>query len=278
MDFKRIILLLTLFFLIFDGYLAYRVYQQIDITTVRQRDYQQKDIEQRLTERGISILQPLNVERGEGYMMKTEDNQYLQDKLPTLLNQTATYNEGVLTSTFHTALSLEGLITANMNSISGDIARYIRDTYLVNSELFIEGDKYTQFWYLPSTRTVIFWMTATNQLPIVDGTSEIRLQLDENYNIVSYMQTYQENFVPLDEQKPYPLISMKEAVEVLDRRVQTNLPSNATIIHVTLSYIKNREWDTINVYLPVWNVVYQRAEGQTGSMLVDAIKGEVVER
>ena len=82
----------------------------------------------------------------------------------------------------------------------------------------------------------------------------------------------------LDEDKPYQLITAREAIEVLDTRIQTNLPSNSTIIYVTLSYIKYKEWDEINIYLPVWNVVYQRSEGQTGSMLVDAIKGQVMER
>lgn len=279
MDFKRITLMLSLFFLIFDIYLGFRVYQQVQLTTIRQSDYQQQSIEQRLQTRDITLLSPLSEEDVEGTLVKTEDNTVLRDQMDRLVNQKVSYSEeDVLTSTFIEPLDLEGQITSDMSTIPSEVAKFIRDRYLIDEQLFIEGAAYTQYWYLPTNRTIVFWMTAIDNTPIVDGNAEIELQLDENYNIVSYTQTYQDNFVPLDEDKPYQLITAREAIEVLDTRIQTNLPSNSTIIHVTLSYIKYKEWDEVNIYLPVWNVVYQRSEGQTGSMLVDAIKGQVMER
>ncbi|MGX7104959.1 two-component system regulatory protein YycI [Globicatella sanguinis] len=279
MDFKRIMLMLTLFFLIFDIYLGFRVYQQVQSTTIRQSDFQQQSIEQRLQARDITLLSPLNEEEVEGTLIKTEENSVLRDGLNQLTHQQVNFSdENVLTATFDEPLNMEGQITPETSTLPSEVAKFIRDQYLLNDELFIEGGAYTQYWYLPTNRTIVFWMTAINNTPIVDGSAEIKLQLDENYNIASYTQTYQHNFVTLDEDKPYKLITAREAIEVLDTRIQTNLPSNSTIIHVTLSYIKYKEWDEINIYLPVWNVVYQRSEGQTGSMLVDAIKGQVMER
>lgn len=279
MDFKRIMLMLTLFFLIFDIYLGFRVYQQVQSTTIRQSDFQQQSIEQRLQARDITLLSPLNEEEVQGTLIKTEENTVLRDGLNQLTHQQVNFSDdNVLTATFDEPLNLEGQITPETSTLPSEVAKFIRDQYLLNDELFIEGGAYTQYWYLPTNRTIVFWMTAINNTPIVDGSAEIKLQLDENYNIVSYTQTYQHNFVTLDEDKPYKLITAREAIEVLDTRIQTNLPSNSTIIHVTLSYIKYKEWDEINIYLPVWNVVYQRSEGQTGSMLVDAIKGQVMER
>lgn len=279
MDFKRIMLMLTLFFLIFDIYLGFRVYQQVQSTTIRQSDFQQQSIEQRLQARDITLLSPLNEEEVEGILIKTEENTVLRDGLNQLTHQQVNLSdENVLTATFDEPLNMEGQITPETSTLPSEVAKFIRDQYLLNDELFIEGGAYTQYWYLPTNRTIVFWMTAINNIPIVDGSAEIKLQLDENYNIASYTQTYQHNFVTLDEDKPYKLITAREAIEVLDTRIQTNLPSNSTIIHVTLSYIKYKEWDEINIYLPVWNVVYQRSEGQTGSMLVDAIKGQVMER
>lgn len=272
-------LMLTLFFLIFDIYLGFRVYQQVQSTTIRQSDFQQQSIEQRLQARDITLLSPLNEEEVEGILIKTEDNTVLRDGLNQLTHQQVNLSdENVLTATFDEPLNMEGQITPETSTLPSEVAKFIRDQYLLNDELFIEGGAYTQYWYLPTNRTIVFWMTAINNTPIVDGSAEIKLQLDENYNIASYTQTYQHNFVTLDEDKPYKLITAREAIEVLDTRIQTNLPSNSTIIHVTLSYIKYKEWDEINIYLPVWNVVYQRSEGQTGSMLVDAIKGQVMER
>ncbi|WIK65771.1 two-component system regulatory protein YycI [Globicatella sanguinis] len=279
MDFKRIMLMLTLFFLIFDIYLGFRVYQQVQSTTIRQSDFQQQSIEQRLQARDITLLSPLNEEEVEGTLIKTEENSVLRDGLNQLTHQQVNFSdENVLTATFDEPLNMEGQITPETSTLPSEVAKFIRDQYLLNDELFIEGGAYTQYWYLPTNRTIVFWMTAINNTPIVDGSAEIKLQLDENYNIASYTQTYQHNFVTLDEDKPYKLITAREAIEVLDTRIQTNLPSNSTIIHVTLCYIKYKEWDEINIYLPVWNVVYQRSEGQTGSMLVDAIKGQVMER
>lgn len=279
MDFKRIMLMLTLFFLIFDIYLGFRVYQQVQSTTIRQSDFQQQSIEQRLQDRDITLLSPLNEEEVEGTLIKTEENTVLRDGINQLTHQQVNFSDdNILTATFDEPLNLEDQITPETSTLPSEVAKFIRDQYLLNDELFIEGGAYTQYWYLPTNRTIVFWMTAINNTPIVDGSAEIKLQLDENYNIVSYTQTYQQNFVTLDEDKPYKLITAREAIEVLDTRIQTNLPSNSTIIHVTLSYIKYKEWDEINIYLPVWNVVYQRSEGQTGSMLVDAIKGQVMER
>src|SRR5574344_1201864 len=279
MDFKRIMLMLTLFFLIFDIYLGFRVYQQVQSTTIRQSDFQQQSIEQRLQARDITLLSPLNEEEVEGILIKTEDNTVLRDGLNQLTHQQVNLSdENVLTATCDEPLNMEGQIAPETSTLPSEVAKFIRDQYLLNDELFIEGGAYTQYWYLPTNRTIVFWMTAINNTPIVDGSAEIKLQLDENYNIASYTQTYQHNFVTLDENKPYKLITAREAIEVLDTRIQTNVPSNSTIIHVTLSYIKYKEWDQINISLPVWDVVYQRSEGQTGSMLVDAIKAQVMER
>ncbi|MBD3949972.1 two-component system regulatory protein YycI [Tuanshanicoccus lijuaniae] len=281
MDFKRIQMMLILFFLIFDVYLGVRIFQEIQETVVRQSDYQQSSLEQRLSARGIVLNSPLDETAVEGVLVKTEDTQYLrthaqdlsQDALDITLG-----DHGNLSATFKKPLDLEGKVTEQMTTLPTEVAKFIHNKYLVNEQLFIKGSQYTQYWYLPATRTIIFWMTAIDNIPIVDGSAEIRLQLDENYNIASYTQTYQTGFAVLDKAKPHRLISARDAVDVLDARIQTNLPSNSTIIHITLSYTKYKEWDEINIYLPVWNVVYQRSDGQTGSMLVDAIKGQVVER
>lgn len=280
MDFKRIILMLTLFFLIFDNYLGMRVFTQFQETQVRQADYQQQSIEQRLSARGIQLLNPLSEEALSGVLVKTEDNKVLSEAMSQLTGQTVTYDDEsqTLTGTFETPLSLEGQVTNAMSVLPQETAAFIRDQYLSQSNLFINGQAYTQYWYLPSTKTILFWMPAQDGIPIVDGSAEIRMQLDDNFNIVSYSQTYQSDFVPLEPETPYKLITAKQAIEVLDTRIQTNLPANATIIYVALSYVRYKEWDEVNIYLPVWHVVYQRAEGQTGSMSVDAIKGQVLSR
>lgn len=279
MDFKRIILMLSLFFLVFDCYLGYRVYQEYRSAQIRQTDYQQQSIEQRLSARGIAVMTNLSGEHSTGVLTKIEENDVLRDSIDQLVVGSKSFDEnGRLNVTFQEPLSLNGRITQSTREIPTDLAQYIAQEYLSKEDLFIQGGAYTQYWYLPASRTLYFWMTATNDLPVVDGSAEIRLQLDENYNIASYSQTYQESFTPLQASTPYELISSKDAIEVLDTRIQTSLPVNSTIIFVNLSYATYKAWDNIKIYLPVWYVVYQGPDGQIGSMSVDAINGKVIRR
>lgn len=270
--------MLCVFFLVFDCYLGYRVYQEFRTSQIRQTDYQQQNIEQRLSARGISVLTSLSDDISTGVLVKTEDNQVLRNSLDQLsVGSTSFDDANRLNVTFQAPLSLNGRIDKSTRELPIDVAQFISQEYLSKSDLFIKGEAYTEYWYLPASRTIFFWMNAVNNVPIIDGTAEIQLQLDENYDIVSYSQTYQESFVPLQEQ-PYELISSKDAIEVLDTRIQTNLPANSTIIFVKLSYVTYKSWDNIKIYLPVWYVVYQGTDGQLGSMSVDAINGKVIRR
>lgn len=280
MDYKRIQVLLVIFFFVFDVYLFFQLVTQVDMgTNYSAINEEAVTIEERLENRGITLTQELSNETRSLPLVKADYNTVLRDNINQLENQITTLNEiGVLESTFAESVDLEGLITSETSGLSLDQATYLMDNYLSQDEYFINGEDYRQWWYVPSTRMIFFWMPAYSGAPIVDGSAEIRISLDENYNMQSYRQTYQTNLIPIEEDDPFDLISQEDSVEILDNRLQTYIPNNAIIIHVTLSYGNYANYEDYQVFTPVWNVVYSYTDGQVGSMLVDAIRGEVVMR
>lgn len=277
MDFKRIQVILILFFLIFDGYLSFRVYQQIQATVVRQSDYQQASIEQRLSVRGVTLLTELSDTQTEGYLVKNESNTVLENTKSELSSVTSEYNEaGQLDVVLDTPIDLSSYINETTSRLSDEAILYLQQTILSDSSLVIRGAEYTEFLYSPIDLTIVARMTILNEMPIVDGTGEIVFHLNRQYQIERYTQTYQDEFTVLDASSPYKLISQKDALEVLDTRIDTNIPSNSEIVAIELSYVRYKEWDHIAIYLPVWNVLFQRSEGQMETMTIDAIKGQVI--
>lgn len=277
MDFKRIQVVLILFFLIFDGYLSFRVYQQIQATVVRQSDYQQASIEQRLSVRGVTLLTELSDTQSEGYLVKNESNTVLDDTQSDLAFVSTEYDElEQLNVVLDTPIDLSDYINETTSRLSDEAIVYLQQNVLSDASLVIRGEEYVQFMYSPVDLTIVVRMTILNEMPIVDGTGEIVFHLNQQYEIESYTQTYQDEFTVLDEQSPYKLISQKDALEVLDTRIDTNIPSNSEIVAIELSYVRYKEWDHIAIYLPVWNVLFQRSEGQMETMTVDAIKGQVM--
>ncbi|UUX33237.1 two-component system regulatory protein YycI [Fundicoccus culcitae] len=280
MDYKRIQVLLIVFFLVFDIYLVYQLLAQVDFGRENVANNQDLvKIEERLDSRGITLYQELSTDTESLPLIKADYNTVLQDNAGQLVNQITSVSEnGILESTFAETIDLEGLIASDTAGLSLEQASYLMENYLSQDEYFINGDEYRQWWYVPSTRTIIFWMTAYDGAPIVDGSAEIRISLDEDYNMQSYRQTYVTDLVAIEEDEPFDLISQENSLEVLDNRLQTFIPSNAYIVHITLSYAQYTSLNDYQIYSPVWNVVYSYSDGQVGSMLVDAIRGEVLVR
>ncbi|MGO4937465.1 two-component system regulatory protein YycI [Fundicoccus sp. Sow4_H7] len=280
MDYKRIQILLIVFFFVFDIYLVYQLLAQVDFGSQHSVNNQEfVTIEERLDSRGITLNQELSTEIESLPLIKADYNTVLRDNVNQLVNQITTVSDnGVLESTFVEPINLEGLITADTAGLSVDQARYLMDNYLSQDEFFINGEEYRQWWYVPSNRIIVFWMSAYDGAPIVDGSAEIRISLDEDYNLQSYRQTYVNDLVPISEDSPFQLISQENSLEVLDNRLQTFIPSNAYVVHITLSYAQYSGLNDYQIFSPVWNVVYSYSDGQVGSMLVDAMRGEVLVR
>lgn len=277
MDFKRIQILLIVIFLLFDAYLIYLLVGRSPISFNTVDSTSPVNIVQEMRNRGVIIQPELSGDREYLPLIKTEPNTVLRSNLAQLENQhVSTTRDGLLTSTFIEPIELEFAINEDTRGISAENANTFREKYLKDDKLFIRGEEYGNYWYSNQERILFCRMTSGDGTPIVDGSAEIRIIFDENFNIIGYTQTYQSGYTMLEE--PKALISSQEAIKILDRRIETYLPNDAEIVSTKLSYYQSLETKAFNVYTPAWEVIYYRHEGTvTQSVIVDAVRGFVAD-
>lgn len=271
MDFKRIQVVLIIFFLIFDVYLVYMLFSRSE-PVMSYNLSTEVPIEERLTERGISFGE-LNDQTTHLPFVVTQQSNVLAENISQLEGQEVSLTqEGILTSRFDEPVDLglemdeatTGLTTEQMQALN---------EFLSDSSLFINGDQYRNYWYINTANVIYIRMLAYDGRPIVDGSAEIRIFLDENYMMTGYRQTYQDDITTLQESRE--IISQREAIEIIDERAQTLIPDNSIIHYLTSVYYRSRNLEEFSVYSPAWQLVYDNEEGRF-TLLVDAVTGTVI--
>lgn len=290
MDFKRIQLLLILFFVVFDIYLAFLLSERGGFSQAANNAATPVNAVQEMKNRGVVIAPyiDLNQEQEDLWILKNAPSRELRAKRQQLVNQQVSISpEGILTSDFDQPVELSISLGRDGKSsqLTADDFKWLQENILSDASLFINGDLYTNAWYLPQDKIIICRMTTpefaeedsqSTRLAIADSTSEIRILLDDDYNMISYIQTYQAPLIALE--KTGPLISAFKAIETIENRIDTTLPNDAKIFSLSLSYYQSVATANFNIYTPAWEVIYYRQEnGQAQSILVDALKGKVVD-
>lgn len=277
MDFNRIQKLLVVFFLSFNVYLVFLLIDRIPTQSKETTNPSDISIVQDMRNRGVIIRPELSTETEHLPLIKTEPNNYLREQQSQLKNQRYSLNrEGLLTSTFIEPVTLDFEINETSSGLSAENAQIFREKYLLDETMFIDGEAYGNYWYSNQENILFCRMTAADGTPIVDGSSEIRVIFDDNFNMIGYTQTYQSDYTVLEE--PKALISSQEAINIIERRIETYLPNDSEIVSATLSYYQSLETSQFNVYTPAWEIIYYRHEGTiTHSVLVDAVRGFVAE-
>ena len=150
----------------------------------------------------------------------------------------------------------------------------IRRNFLDRPEYFVRGAEYTVWSFSPESRTLTFYMVAYDGYPVLDGSSELRLSFNADFQLREYTQTYQSDFKVLDQ--PIALISVKDALKLLETRVDTYIPDGSTIQQISLGYYRTVNLQDFDVYTPVWEITYSQDEASTRTVLVDAVEHQVV--
>lgn len=271
MDFKRIQVVLIIFFLVFDIYLLYMLFSRSE-PVMSFNLSSEIPIEERLTERGISYGE-LNSQTARLPFVVTKQSNVLAENISQLENQEVSLTQdGILTSRFNEPVDLglgfddrtTGLSTGQMETMNG---------FLSDPALFVNGSQYRNYWYVNTANAIYIRMLAHDGRPIVDGTAEIRIMLDDNYMMTGYRQTYQNDIHSIKETRE--IISQRDAIEIIDERAQTLIPDNSIIHYLTSVYYRSRALEEFSVYSPAWQVVYDNEEGRF-TLLVDAVTGTVI--
>lgn len=190
----------------------------------------------------------------------------IESQVNTLPSQVATYDKGVISSQLLAPIQLT--LDANANATVENFAEL---TTYVESGSIIHGNQYTWFNYNPTTRKVIYAQRA-NQIPVMDGSSQIIFTLNANNQVISYEQTFVGNAEVLGTNRA--LITSQKAMEVL--YLAGRIPTRSTVSVVRLSYYKSLSLKDLSIYSPAWYVEFKQADGQTLVRRVDAIRGTVL--
>lgn len=273
MDFKRIQLFLVFFFLIFDIYLLFMLFNRAEVESMPFQEVELR-IEENLSNRGVKYNE-LSTEKFQLPFVVSEPNNHLAENISQLETQEVAVDQnGMLTSSLEGSLDLGLGLTSEATGLSEE-QRQVLQEVLSNPALFISGEAYRNIWYVNTEQAIYARMTAFDGSPIVDGTAEIRISLNEDYMMTGYTQTYQGNITDLESDRT--ILSERETLEIIDRRVETLIPDNSTIHYSVLVYYRATALDGLNVYSPAWQIVYDNDNGRF-TLLVDAVQGNVVNR
>jgi len=190
----------------------------------------------------------------------------IEHLISILPSQVATYDKGVISSQLLAPIQL----TLDANT-TATIENFAELTTYVESGSIINGNQYTWFNYNPTTRKVIYAQRA-NQIPVMDGSSQIIFTLNANNQVISYEQTFAGNVSVLGTNRT--LITSQKAMEVL--YLAGRIPTRSTVSVVRLSYYKSLALKDLSIYSPAWYVEFKQVDGQTLVRRVDAIRGTVL--
>lgn len=276
MDFKRVQWLLLAIFIVFNVYLLTRLTRNTTMDRPETQSVVIVDVEQQLKERNITIQQDAIKPEISLSLLQAPTNNQLAEHVTTLTKQTYQLEYGVLKSTFDAPVPLDVWLEGSGSALANDQIEAIRQNLLHNNTLILFGAEYAHAVYYPTENVLVFQIVAQDDKPIVDGTAEIRIQLNEQYHAVSYVQTYQAGFSKLE--KPIQLIKADDALQVVDNRIETYLPNDSEIVSVDLGYYRSNDLSELDIFTPVWEIQYIRRDGTLRTKLVEAIRGHVINR
>lgn len=272
MDFKRIQLLLITFFLVFDFYLGHMLVTRIGNISQASSIPAETSIEEDLSARNIQFT-PFDYETGEIELVKTTNTTIQQLDTSQITDQTIGYENNILQSQLNMPLDLGIQINDATMELSQQEEEHIYQNVLSNPEIFASGNLYSQLMYIPNERLIIARMEHEG-VDLADGTAEIRLYLNENYQLTRYTQTFQHQIKALPTTVQY--MSERTAVEILDRRVETYIPNDSKLIYNQLVYYRSMNLEDFSVYSPAWEITYIDSGGSIQTIMVDASRGTVI--
>lgn len=264
MDTKKIVNIFIIAFLLLNAYLLYAYYNRYNLQSVSTAT-NTIDLTSEMESFGIDL--PIFEEApDEMYSMQANRHNLLAERVEDLSGQAGSISaDGSLYTSFLTdPIDLEG---NDVESFTESDLATLRDFVANGPVLFGEAYEYTHFD--PDSNSFVF-CHIVDEYPVVDGTSEINLFLDNEGNIFSYHQTFAG---PMIEQgQPLNLISPQEAVEVLYQNNQ--IPSGSTVEKPRMTYQRMLYLEDLSMYSPTWLIHIETSSGQVEHR-VNAVDGQI---
>ncbi|KRM92671.1 two-component system regulatory protein YycI [Liquorilactobacillus cacaonum] len=263
MNFKRIELIFFIAFVALDIFL-FISYSQKDDTVISTSNSTSEDslssVLKSIRDDQISYGR-LSSKKGNGYYIASPVRNDLQLNLDALQNQTATYENHKIVSTFENPIKIKesNRPQDTLNSIVDD------------STKIVDGKEYKYDRSL-STRTTVVYTQTIHGIPVYLTSGQLRFSIRSGYAI-EYTQGILENIEILHDQKP--IISQERAVIWLYQ--YNKLMNDSTVEWVNLGYTKLLAVNNNVVYIPTWviavksnstgNIQYRRINAFSGAIM-----------
>ena len=269
MDFRHTKMLLLVIFLVFDIYLAFLLFSRAPIQSSSGGDAVQT-LEMRLKNRNIKLPDESLDSEVMLPVLKTNQNDVLATQKDKLQGQIVRMSDKGLEATFETPIALDFSLTAEQHQLTDEQMAVIHSQLLNKPELFVAGETYTKGFYLPHEHQIVLCQMAYDNKFILDGTGQIRFNLDKDNQVKSYVQTYQDHFKTITEAKL--LKSPRDVLTYLDTRVDTYIPDDSTIQPLELVYYRTSNLKQIAIYTPAWLITYGPDNENMKTVMIDALE------
>lgn len=198
-------------------------------------------------------------------LLKTDKSRILESDQSKLENQTTVFEDGVLFSTLSETIPLE--VDAEELAI---VDRTPITDFILQGNV-LNGAEYSFLTYLPLRRQLVYAQVANN-IPIGDSTGSITFNLDPDYEVISYEQTFAGEAEVQGNSRT--VISQKRAVEAL--YLNNQIPANSTVRAVQLTYYRTLSLSDMDIYSPMWYIEIEIENAPVEIRRVDALTGSII--
>lgn len=268
MDFKKIANIFIVAFTLLNLYLIYGILERKDIQHTSSPETTH-NILANMKEMNIVLpdLTGTEIDAKQIYSIQANADPLLEEKMKESDFYTGTIDEeGVYYTSFPSnPIQLEG------NPVDGFTNKdYEIIQEYIQSEEVMYGKEYSGIQYDENGRRFVLYQYVDG-IPIVDGTSEISLFVNEEGEIFSYQQTYAG---PVTRQgSALNLIDGKRAIELLF--INNEIREGFEIEKPILTYQRALHLEDLSMYSPVWSMDVIRSSDRD-NFRVDAVNGTII--
>ena len=263
-DFRRIKIIFILTFAALNIYLLSVLLEKNETTLSFGSESNTLNIEEAMKADDISFP-TLSTNQEKIPLLKTDKSRILESDQSKLENQTTVFEDGVLFSTLSEPIPLE--IDAEELAI---VDRTPITDFILQGNV-LNGAEYSFLTYLPLRRQLVYAQVANN-IPIGDSTGSITFNLDPDYEVISYEQTFAGEAEVQGNSRT--VISQKRAVEAL--YLNNQIPANSTVRAVQLTYYRTLSLSDMDIYSPMWYIEIEIENAPVEIRRVDALTGSII--
>lgn len=262
MNFKKIEWIFLIAFIVLDIFLF--------TTYLRQNDGTQYSSDMNGTNTTSTILKnirndqihygKLSNKTAAGFYVAVPDSHHLRREATQLRDQSWSYNDGILRSSFSTGIKIS----------DSDKPEKTLNTVVKDKNMIIHGSKYKYNKKLSTDDMVVYTQTMFGR-PVLSKMGQIRFYINGDY-VESYSQGYISQASTLREEQE--TISQQRALLWLYQ--YKKITSNSTILWSQLGYSRLLQANGNTIYMPTWNfgirnnnsdnIQYRRINAFTGAV------------